>query len=140
MIIVIAEHLLTSPKLFSRAKLTPVRLSLCPAKLHRSEVIAGPNVELLVLKWAGCSSQTCCCSLNFVTKIVLGNALHPSQQFFSHVGTFSWVEPAASNEDKSVLLKDTIPHCWRDSNLGHLGHKSTLYKLSYCALAVESSH
>ena len=27
-------------------------------------------------------------------------ALCPSQQFFSHVGTFSWVEPALSNEDE----------------------------------------
>ena len=27
-------------------------------------------------------------------------ALRPSQQLFSHVGTFSWVEPALSNEDE----------------------------------------
>ena len=28
------------------------------------------------------------------------DALHPSQQFFSHVGMFSWVEPVLSNEDE----------------------------------------
>ena len=27
-------------------------------------------------------------------------ALRPSQQFFSHVGTFSWVAPILSNEDE----------------------------------------
>ena len=27
-------------------------------------------------------------------------ALRPSQQFFSHVGTFSWVEPVLCNEDE----------------------------------------
>ena len=27
-------------------------------------------------------------------------ALRPSQPFFSHVGTFSWVEPVLSNEDE----------------------------------------
>ena len=27
-------------------------------------------------------------------------ALCPSQQFFSRLGTFSWVEPVLSNEDK----------------------------------------
>ena len=31
---------------------------------------------------------------------VLVEALHPSQQFFSHVWTFSWVEPVLSNEDE----------------------------------------
>ena len=35
-------------------------------------------------------------------------ALRPSQQFFSHVGMFSWVEP--------VLLKDITRHPWWDSN------------------------
>ena len=28
-------------------------------------------------------------------------ALRPSQQFFSRFGTFSWVEPILSNEDKA---------------------------------------
>ena len=27
-------------------------------------------------------------------------ALHPSQQFFSHVWTLSWVKPVLSNEDE----------------------------------------
>ena len=27
-------------------------------------------------------------------------ALRPSQQFFSHVGMFSWIEPVLSNEDE----------------------------------------
>ena len=30
--------------------------------------------------------------------LVWVETLHPSQQFFSHVGTFSWVEPVLSNE------------------------------------------
>ena len=30
----------------------------------------------------------------------LVEALHISQHFFSHVGTFSWVEPVLSNEDE----------------------------------------
>ena len=30
----------------------------------------------------------------------LVEALHPSQQIFSHVGTFSWVEPVLSTEDE----------------------------------------
>ena len=28
------------------------------------------------------------------------DALHPSQQFFSHFGMFSWVEPVLSNENE----------------------------------------
>ena len=32
--------------------------------------------------------------------LVRVEALRPSQQFFSHVGTFSWVEPVLSNEDE----------------------------------------
>ena len=32
-------------------------------------------------------------------------ALRPSQQFFSHVGTFSWVEPVLSNEDEVSLVR-----------------------------------
>ena len=30
------------------------------------------------------------------------------QQFFSHVGKFSWVEPVLSNEGGSVLLKECL--------------------------------
>ena len=41
--------------------------------------------------------------LNANTKdinIVWIEAFHPSQQFFSHVGMFSWVEPVLSNGDE----------------------------------------
>ena len=31
-------------------------------------------------------------------------ALRPSQQFFSRVGTFSWVEPVLSDEDEVSLF------------------------------------
>ena len=36
-------------------------------------------------------------------------ALHPSQQFFSHVGTFSWVEPVLSNENE--MSRSRTQHC-----------------------------
>ena len=32
--------------------------------------------------------------------LVWVEALCPNQQFFSHVGKFSWVEPVLSNEDE----------------------------------------
>ena len=38
-------------------------------------------------------------TLSFKTFVSV-EALSPSQQFFSHVGTFSWVEPVLSNEDE----------------------------------------
>ena len=34
-----------------------------------------------------------------------------SQQFFSHVGTFSWVEPVLSNEDESVCSRTQQRAC-----------------------------
>ena len=45
-----------------------------------------------------CSSPglaMCCCS-----SFVWVESLRPIQQYFSHVGTFSWVEPVLSNEDE----------------------------------------
>ena len=41
-------------------------------------------------------------------------ALRPSQQFFSHVGTFTWVEPVLSNEDE---VSCTTPRPYRYSFL-----------------------
>ena len=35
---------------------------------------------------------------------VCDDVLRPSQQSFSHVGAFSWVEPVLSNEDKVSLM------------------------------------
>ena len=35
--------------------------------------------------------------------LVLFKALRPNQQFFSHVGTFSWVEPVQSSKSDEVL-------------------------------------
>ena len=48
---------------------------------------------------------------NVLKLLVRVKAFRPSQQFFSHVGTFSWGEPVLSNEDK-VSLKDTKPCSW----------------------------
>ena len=36
-------------------------------------------------------------------------ALRPSQQFFSHVGRFSWVEPVLSNEEEVSCSR--TQHC-----------------------------
>ena len=40
--------------------------------------------------------------------MVLVDALCPSQQFFSHVGTISWVEPVLSSEDKCLTQGHNI--------------------------------
>ena len=45
-------------------------------------------------------------TISLYSLFVWVKALRPSQQFFSHVG-YSWVEPVPSNEDESVLHKDT---------------------------------
>ena len=37
--------------------------------------------------------------------LVKVEALQPSQQFFSHVRTLSWVEPVLSNEDEVSCLR-----------------------------------
>ena len=49
-------------------------------------------------------------TISLYSLFVWVKALHPSQQFFSHVGTFSGVEPVLGNEDESVLHKDTTLH------------------------------
>ena len=40
------------------------------------------------------------CFLRTRLKLFWVEALRPRQQFFSYVGTFSWVEPVVSNEDE----------------------------------------
>ena len=44
-------------------------------------------------------------------------ALHPSQQLFSHVGTFSWVEPVLSNEDE--VSCSCTQHCAPGEDRAH---------------------
>ena len=41
--------------------------------------------------------------------LVWVEALRPNQQFFSHVGKFSWVEPVLGNEDEVFCLR--TQHC-----------------------------
>ena len=50
-------------------------------------------------------------------------ASRPSQQFFSHVGQFSWIEPVLNNEDE-MFCKDTTPRPWKDSNPQHCDQES----------------
>ena len=59
------------------------------------------------------------------------DALHPGQHFFSHVWTFSMVEPVLS---RSVLLNVATQCLWWDSNQGTLNLKLLTLSLSYCAL------
>ena len=47
-------------------------------------------------EFAFCDSET---EVVFCFTFVCVKALRPSQQCFSHVGTFSWVEQVLSNED-----------------------------------------
>ena len=53
-----------------------------------------------------------------MSSLVLVEGLRSGQNFFSHVGTLSCVEPVISNEDayRSVLFKDTTLHPRLDSN------------------------
>ena len=49
------------------------------------------------------------CPYHFYLFVVWVEALHPSQQFFSHVVMFSWVEPVLSNEDEVSCSR--TQHC-----------------------------
>ena len=83
---------------------------------------------------AGVLHESICCLMNihkssFYGLYVSVEALHPSQQFFSH-GTFSWVEPVLSKEDEVSCLR--AQHRAPGEILScHLGIRSlALYQLS----------
>ena len=47
--------------------------------------------------------------VNFICLFVWVEALRPSEQFFSYVGTVSWVEPELSNEDEVSCSRTPRP-------------------------------
>ena len=66
----------------------------------------------------------------FVCLFVWVKDLCPSQQFFSHIGTFSWIEPVLSNEDE-VSCSRTQYYTTGEIQTQDLAIKSlALYQLS----------
>ena len=71
-----------------------------------------PEVKLFQKHKSSVNLVICCCKffqLNDFVLFVGVEALRPSQQFFSHIGTFSWVEPVLSNEDEVSCSR--TQHC-----------------------------
>ena len=58
-------------------------------------------ISMLLQEWSNLNLH--CLFFRFIL-FLLDDALGPSQQFFSHVTTFSWVEPVLSHEDKVELF------------------------------------
>ena len=79
------------------------------------------------------------------SQVLLAAALRPSQQFFSHVRMFSWVEPVLSNEDE-VSCSRTQHHVPGEIRTHYLGIKESgtlpteltvLLYVGWCGISLE---